>query len=250
LTRIEHLVLTRFSVKLLGPTADDGFAPEWLEERLRLFDDYPLASLRAQTRGDFRWLVFCDPSTDSACLDALRARSETVPGLEVVLAPSGRFEDLDDLVRDAVDPEAEIVMTTRLDSDDAFHVDAMRILAEYAEEFAETTLPSLVVNFPRGYQLDVLGRRLYERYYMKSPFLTLIERKSAKPLDTILMAQHTEVPQRVLTHQDISIVGWLQAVHGSNVTNAVVDDAIEVPLSELEGAFALGADWQNAPAER
>jgi hypothetical protein len=78
----------------------------------------------------------------------------------------------------------------------------------------------------------------------------LIERNGDKPLDTILMAQHTEVPQRVLTHQDISIVGWLQAIHGSNVTNAVVDDAIEVPLDELEGAFALGADWQNAPAER
>lgn len=253
MTTVEHLILTRFSVKLLGADTEEGFSREWLRERLRLFEDYPLASLRAQTRQDFRWLVFCDPSTDRECIDALRVHSKSVRGLEIVFADSGLFDHLGDRVREAVSPSADVVLTTRLDSDDALHVDAVRILAEYAQDFAETTLPSLVVNFPRGYQLDTVKRRLYERYYLRSPFLTLIEHKRARPLDTVLLKQHTQVSNHVLTHQDISIVGWLQVIHGSNVANRIADDALEVPLTDLDGAFALDVpelQREDAPAKR
>jgi hypothetical protein len=77
-----------------------------------------------------------------------------------------------------------------------------------------------------------------ERWYPHSPFLSLIERPAGGRMRGVMYGQHTTVPNDHATHQDLSIVGWLQVIHGANVSNQVSDPDQVVHDPDL-AAFGL-----------
>jgi hypothetical protein len=64
----EHFLMTYFSVRHATARQWAEFPTPWLETRLALFEAFCLPSVAAQRASDFRWLIFCDVSTDVACL--------------------------------------------------------------------------------------------------------------------------------------------------------------------------------------
>lgn len=216
--RVQHLLETRFSVRLREAPP----SREWLERRLELWRRFCLPSVAAQTAADFTWLLLCDESTDPEVVEALRAHAGEVPALEVVRTAPDRGPG--DAVRATVRADADVVITTWLDSDDAIADAFVETVQAYAEPFARSGRDSMVVNFPRGYLLDARSGQLYEEHMINSPFASLLVRPRGRPVETVLDSSHVMLPHAHLTQQDESRHAWLVAVHGGNLVNQIAPD--------------------------
>ena len=230
----QHLVLTRFSIKTGWSLAE--FPIEWLRRRLVLFEAYCLPSLAAQTTKDFRWIVYCDESTDAECIAQLRAFTSVCPQLEVTITGPKRHPIR--LLNSLVDPTVEIVVTTRIDSDDAMNVDLLAAVQQYVEPFAASRHEQLLINHPRGYKLDEAAGVAYHSHIDNSPFHSLMETRT-KGMKTVMSGNHSKLHQQYATHQDHSIPGWLQVVYGGNVRNNISSREIPADASVLPALFAV-----------
>jgi Putative rhamnosyl transferase len=169
---IEHFLLTNFNVRL-GWTRDvhgrTTLTPEWMEHRWRLFETFCLPSVRCQTDPRFRWLVRFDPGTPEGHRRRFR---ELTAGMTNV-TPLWRAEPFGAAVGALLDPSADVLLTTRLDNDDAIHRTAMaRIRAAVGDARPE------FLNFPEGFALLLTeGPSRMVRYtHHSNPFLSLVER--------------------------------------------------------------------------
>jgi hypothetical protein len=192
--------------------------------------------VQAQTEPGFRWLLFCDSSTDSEALGALERCLTGCSAAELVLVRPG--ESALPAILAGVDPGAQVLATTRLDSDDMLSAGYVARVADYVPAFVAADHEAMLVNFPRGLKYDVLSGTLYESYQPHSPYLTLLERvRPGRHLRTVASGNHGFMHLRYPLHQDLSDFGWCQLVHGGNVSNHVHGADWPAPRSVLNGRF-------------
>lgn len=214
MARVAHLLLTRFNVPHARYARDKRGAatctPEWLAHRFELFERFCLPSVRGQRGADFDWLVFFDEVTPEPFRGRILAYRD-VPRLRPCFA--AHFDELPERVRAEAPPEAEYLITSRLDNDDALARDALR-----AVRGAFCRQPLEFVNLATGY---ILARGALHRARLpRNPFLSLIERRAAEPWPTAWGVAHDRAheigPVRDLAERPY----WLQVVHDRNLTNA------------------------------
>jgi hypothetical protein len=208
----QHLVVTRYTLK---GWAYEEFSPEWLEERMRVFRTYCVPSM-AQQDVDFTWLILCDETTDSDYVESIRAISKSVPALKVVTTSRDRGIWSRHAVASVLDDDTDLLITSRLDNDDALHERALRTMHEYIEPFSRSSHDAFLVRFPRGYRYEESSGRMFSSYWMDSPFITLFEKldEDRKNLRNVYFAQHPRIHLEVATHLEESIPAWLQVIHG------------------------------------
>jgi hypothetical protein len=161
-----------------------------------------------------------------------------VPQLRVVIT-SARYR-LHEALAQVVDPGADTVITTRVDSDDGIAVTFVEVVRSYASIARELPAAAVLLSFPRGFQIEEASGRVFEQWHPRSAFLTMVERcAEGRRLTTVYSAKHGLLPQQWPTHQDVSLVGWIQLIHGGNVLNRLTHDGVEVDRSALAGRFAL-----------
>jgi hypothetical protein len=245
--RIHHVVGTRFSVRMgLEPPA---FERSWLEERLRLLELFCLPSVMAQTTSAFTLMLLCDEATPPDILDALRQHERESPAVAIALTGSDRTPA--DVIAASTPPGTDVLVTTRLDSDDAIADGYLEAVQEYAAPFHRSDVATLLVNFPRGMRLDVPEDAFYERRMPNSPFHSLFERPASGPARTIFSGvgraarnrargNHATLHEHQVTHQDESIVAWLQVVHGGNLENRITPSDRPVRPEKALASFSLG----------
>lgn len=252
---VQHLLETRFSVL-------PGFTSEWLAERLDLTRQFPLPSVAAQTTDTFTWLFFCDETTDDHILEQLRTEERRLPTLRIVLTSTDHTRIT--AVREMIHPRTDVLITTRLDSDDAIADQYLAAVQDYAEQFYRSDHERLLVNFPRGYRMDVPQKKLYRGWMPNSPFHSLFERPRHSRPRGVMSAGHADLHRRYAanqrlsmpgkngsawhvrlhqhypTHQDESICAWLIAIHGGNATSGIPPTAREMPRGSQPVGFTLG----------
>lgn len=234
----QHFILTRFSVR--ASWAWQEFPREWLETRLDLFERFCLPTIAAQTDPAFRWLVYCDETTDEACLRRLRGYRADCPQLEVTITAVGPGKHPIRILDSFVDEATEVAITTRVDSDDGLNVDVVRVAHDYLEPFVESRHSEWLLNFPRGCKYDTATQSPYHTYLDNSPFHTLFERPHVRrPIRSVMSGNHSRLHQQYPTHQDHSLVGWLQVIYGGNVRNHINPLDIPADLSILGKLFAV-----------
>ncbi len=235
---LQHFILTRFSVR--SSWAWQEFPREWLDTRLDLFEQFCLPTVVGQTSPDFRWLVFCDETTHPECLERLRGHAVNCPQLDVTItAPKTKRHPIR-LLDGLVDEATDVVLTTRLDSDDGLNLDAIRTAQEYASPFRDSRHEQWLLNFPRGCKYDAVAGIPYHTYLDNSPFHTLFERpKVHRPIKSVMSGNHSRLHQTYDTHQDHSIVGWLQVIYGGNVRNHINPMDLPTDPSILRRLFAV-----------
>lgn len=205
---VRHILLTRFNVAVPFARDERRLDPAWLTERFALFESFCLPSVLGQTTKEFRWFVLFDAETPPEA----RGRAERLArgGAFIPLFAHGSWkEDLGGLLRERGAAGDGLLLTTRLDSDDAL-----------ARGFMEGMLRSsgespAVLSYPRGYVLD--GGRLYSQDFPENPFLSMLEGSAA--CKTVLSESHEKIasvaPLRLLDGGPM----WLQVVHSGNVSN-------------------------------
>lgn len=215
--RFCHVVQTRFSVR--AGWGYQEFPPDWLRERLELFDAYCLPSVAGQGCGDFLWQVYCDRDTDAGVLAELTRRAGEVPQMQIALTGPSCDTPVVHVLR-ATEAGDRAVITTRLDSDDAIAKRYVGAIQAHADAFMESDRETLLLNFPRGFQLDAASGRLSFDWMPRSSFHSLFERVSTG-LSTVLAGNHSKFHEIHPTVHDDSIAAWLMVIHGGNVLNTL-----------------------------
>lgn len=246
-----HVVITRFSLVTHGREFSIRMAPGWLEGRFDLFERYCLPTVAAQTCQDFIWLVLFDQATPQWALDRIaqcqRARAFTPLFL-------GQFgaEGWAQMVRDAIGaPQpGRLVVTSNLDNDDALA--ASYVARVQAAARAHWQGRTLAINAPVG--LVLAGRRLYRYHHRSAAFTNMVEADDPA-MRTTMTIRHNDLPHVLPLVQLDPAPGWLQVIHGGNVSNRVRGQVIARPdQADFPPAILAEADdprwterlWDNA----
>lgn len=206
---IDHLLVTRFNLPSRGPESVIRAQDGWLQSRIQLFERYTVPSVRAQTIPDFRWLVYLDPESPKWLLDRLAPLTEE--GLfETRFREEVSWKDLAADARELTGAHADLLITTNLDNDDALSVDFVNRIQTAAREGIRGA-----VYLANG--LIKAGGRSFLWRDRDNAFCNVIETwenpQTAWRDWHILLGQH--MPVTVIE----GAPGWLQVIHGRNVSN-------------------------------
>jgi hypothetical protein len=205
-----HIILTRFNVKIeqSGPPDSD-----WLEHRFSLFERFCLPSVKAQTCGNFVWVIFCDPEVRLSFRERIRGYAQWA-----TLRPIF-FRNVFDqgMARAAVSQLAggcSHLITSRLDNDDAI---CRTFVESVQKNFRGQSFEFL--NFTNGYILDASEGSLSSGRHASNAFISLVE--SSADSSTVYCGNHMELDRQGPISQIAHPGGWLQVVHGRNLSNRV-----------------------------
>jgi hypothetical protein len=119
---VDHVLLTRFNLPSPGVERMVRAQESRLENRVKLFEKYCLASVKAQTAGDIHWITYFDPESPAWLLERIDEWSAENVFVPIFRATASNSELCADL-HEAVSHPGEWLITTNLDNDDALAVD-------------------------------------------------------------------------------------------------------------------------------
>lgn len=224
----QHVIFTRFNLRngfgRKGQVSDD-----WMAHRCEIFERYCLPSVQSQSCGNFRWLVFFDEATPAV----FRKRIECYTGCSQLTAIFARSFDKHTR-RAALDAHlprsSKYLISTRLDNDDALSTDfVFRIQAAFRSQRFE------FLNVPHGYVWH--EQRVFAYAHPSNAFLTLVERNT--DVQTVYCAMHSAAHTKGTVRQLGGGPGWLQVVHGRNVSNRI--RGRPATLEELQSTYSFTA---------
>lgn len=211
MSRIDHLVLTRFNLPTPGPESLVRAQEGWLQNRVALFENHTISTMRAQTVRNFAWIIYLDAQSPQWLIDRLQPLAA-----EGLFTPIYRervgWQDVIADARAAFDGAGDLLLTTNLDNDDAVAVDFIERLQDAARRH-----PGHAIYLRDG--LILQGDAVYLREDPENAFCSVSESWDA-PV-TAWRDWHN------LLHDHLPVVSlsgppaWLQIIHGQNVSNRV-----------------------------
>jgi hypothetical protein len=206
------VLLTRFNLPTAGKESLIRAQEGWLRDRFTLFERFTIPSVRAQT-APVSWLVYLDPESPAWLTHAM-AQWEAEGLLHAVarevVTPDDLAHDLRAVARVA---PGDRLVTANLDNDDGLADDFVARVAA-ADPGGAARLALFV---PRG--LIRRGAELYEVTDRANAFCAVAE--PASRLVTCWVEWHNLLHRRMPVVEVGGGPGWLQVVHGRNVSNRV-----------------------------
>lgn len=207
-----HVIMTRFNLATPGKEAAIRTQAGWLEGRFHLFETYCLPSIAAQHNTAFDWIIYFDIDTPDVFKSHIAALQKVFP-FHAYYTPLFRSEGWNRSLRETYPLQDKLLLTTRLDNDDALPMDFTERLhaAIGANQFRTGAY-----NFRNG--LIRQGAALYAITHPKNAFFSQLETVEGD-LRPALSIQHMQLDSVVPVHQIEGAPGWLQIVHDTNVSN-------------------------------
>lgn len=210
---LDHVLLTRFNLPSKGHESMVRAQENWLKNRVALFERYCLPSVLAQTSRDFSWIIYFDPQSPEWLLEWVRDHERGgnfIPRYREEVSGNDLISDIRAVVGD--DHGADL-LTTNLDNDDGLAADFVARLQGAGRRGERTAI----------YIGDGLIRRgdalLYKRIDHHNAFCSV--RESWDEPVTCWSDWHNLLPARMPAVVLRGSPGWLQVVHGANVSNRV-----------------------------
>lgn len=205
------MLLTRFNLPTPGIESLIRAREGWLRERVVLFERYCAPSVAGQTHPNLDWIVYFDPQSPDWLVQRLRPLAEA--GLfRPVYRSAVTVPELVSDVREVVRDKQDVLITTNLDNDDGLALDfSERLIAMRLDH------PRAAVYMSRGLIKSPGG--VYLRRDPRNAFVSVRE-----PWDSPVTSwgqYHNEFHRVMPTVEIGGQPGWLQVVHGSNVSNRV-----------------------------
>ncbi len=212
-----HVVMTRFNMPTPGRESQIRNRPGWLEGRFDLFERYCLPSIAAQTapRENFHWMIFFDVETPQPFRDRIAECQKVFP-FKPYFTEFFQAEGWPRSVRETLAPTTPWLLSTRFDSDDALSSDHVaRLQAALA---ATKPAGRVSLNITEGIILE--AGRVYAHSHPCNAFASWFEPWDAEAR-TCMSINHMRMAEVGPIQQVGGKAGWLQVVHGGNVSNKV-----------------------------
>ena len=207
----DHVLLTRFNLPSQGFESLVRSKEGWLRNRIALFERYCIPSVQAQSSQTFHWIIYFDPESP----EWLKRRIQRHVDDKLytpIFRPSVSVAELVGDIRNVTGGQAERLITTNLDNDDALAVGFVERLQRSAPQAGRTAIylaHGLIKSEPH----------LYLRRDRINAFASVAE-DSTSP-STCWSDWHTLLGKSMPTLELYEEPGWLQVVHGRNVSNRV-----------------------------
>lgn len=209
-----HVFLTRFNLPA-NRVEQSIFSPEWLEARMELFEAYTVPSVRAQDQDGLGWVVYLDQRDTP---DWLRTRmselEQELPLHPIYLDRPLDRETIRTHVSAAAGLESGLVTTSNLDNDDGLASDFVRRV----RALVPASGPSAIY-LTEG--LILSEERVYERHDPDNAFSAVVDDVASTAFLSCWAATHHELDELMPVVREGGAPGWLQVVHGRNVSNRV-----------------------------
>ncbi|RKT53969.1 glycosyltransferase [Saccharothrix australiensis] len=203
---MDHVILTRFNLPSVGAESIVRAREGWLTERVGLFERYCLPSVRAQTSTNFRWLIYFDPESPRWLKDRIRAHGDAYT--PVFRERVDRAQLLADIGR-LFPTRGDGLITTNLDNDDGLAADFVaRLQAVPAGPRTAVYLANGLVKSPGG---------VFAHHDPDNAFASV--RESWDEPITCWADWHNRLHRHAAVLSLGGAPGWLQVVHGGNVSN-------------------------------
>ena len=210
----EHVIMTRFNLATPGKESSIRNRTGWLEGRFDLFEKYCLPSVAAQSSSRFQWIIYFDEGTPAVFrsrIEALRKVFPFIPYYTGLFPASGWPRS----IIETFDFKTDALLTTRLDNDDALASDFVeRLHAEIVKHAAADG----AYNFENGFVLS--NGKLYCLTHPHNAFFSFLA-PYGEHMTTAPSIQHMELARHGKIHQIGGAGGWMQIVHGGNVSNKI-----------------------------
>ena len=179
-TSFIHAVTTRFGIGV--------YHQDWFEHRFLLFKAFTLPSLMAQTKKKFIWFIRVDPNMPDKARRQLEEITSQYPNIVILeLDPLsidpiwGRRKPTAYIRENLLTNDVEHIITSRIDDDDAWHIDTVKNIHQIYENNKEkiksfkdsrtkeashrNLTNGLVLTFPLGYEWVLTAHQLREYFY-------------------------------------------------------------------------------------
>jgi len=210
---INHLIYTRFNVQY-ELTESKGIQPEWLDERLNLFERYCLPSIQNQTCQNFVWILMGDVRTSEEFKKRIENYKSIVPQIRTywVEYQNDAYHSFYKQLGREFAKEKDVLISTRLDNDDALAFDYIERVQTIAKDGVTG-----IVSFPIGRQTFTKDNKSYKISYNQNHFTSRIE---TSEYETIMVFDHTQIPLNSLHIINTAEPMWEEIVHGNNIANS------------------------------
>lgn len=182
---MQHFILTRFNLLLWNK--DKERKPvrtiAWLEHRFAHFERYCLPSIANQTSKNFQWIVLFDTSTPDSFKEKIQEFQNRCPQLiPVYVKPEDGRYFAEVFRREVVKrQDAERVITTYLDNDDALDVRFVEDIQNRVAQLADWTF----IVYTHGYQLFTDYKYVMRIRYPRNHFVSVVEKGDSLLVKTI-----------------------------------------------------------------
>lgn len=242
---VEHIVLTRFNLVGIGGLKSEQEWETWNKHRFQLFKEYCLPSMLQQS-ASFKWHLYFDEQTPEEHLpDIEELKRHSFIRIFFLNGKNTFFRDHMSGIQKNLSPGTRWLISTRVDNDDCLHKDAISaIQSRFIPQ------DQFIINLSSGYTFQMETGYMSHYYYLKSPFLSLVEDVGKDELKGVYLKRHSQwepgkaAPWGRVIKSSLSrkqnhayIVDrpyWLQLIHGKNVSN---DDLRGFPVLR---SFKLG----------
>jgi hypothetical protein len=208
---IDHVLLTRFNLPSPGAERVIRAKEGWLRDRIALFELYCLPSVRAQTNQGFDWIIYFDPESPEWLKRRIQNHADDGAYVAIFRTCVSKADLIADITR-VTGGQGKRLITTNVDNDDGLAIDFVERLQAVRPPQDRTA-----VYLARG--LIKSGSRLYLRLDRHNAFGSVVENWTSP--STCWSDWHTMLGKSMHVLELQGEPGWLQVIHGANVSNRV-----------------------------
>lgn len=196
----------------------------WIDYRLKIFTDYTLKSLMAQTNQYFTLLFRCREETIPYIKDKI---GKLLPDNIIIVGKSEYGGKIKELIKDF-----NYLYIVRLDSDDMYINTFIDTLQNYNPK------PETEVLINQGcYSYDIYQKRLAYRFRLSPPSHALIYRVEDYMKGSQYILKKGHCGAILLKHEIILGINWLNTIHKRNTASYFEHKSGEVDKwEEIKGA--------------
>lgn len=238
--KIKYFIITPVKISSAGQIKPWKVEAYNFEYRMNIFKKYTYPSIMNQSDLDFEWI--CTSST--SCLNPSEIQElKNIKGVTNLFfneeETSEWFKHTMNYIKSKIKKRHEFLITTKLDNDDAYHINFVKKIKEYANQCSN----KLLVTYQTGIQYDLVNKKSYLYTQQTSnPFITLIEKIDSKNLND-LKGVFFNIHSRMKNHFPIKFIGkdkigWVQNIHENNILNKI-DSKNEIPLNQAFKNFVF-----------
>lgn len=221
---MKHYIITRFNLKKKDWVSDKNnneiLSEDWLSDRFRLFFDYCLPSVKNQKNQNFKWLVYFDEDTPLKYRNIIKNIEEEYANFSPRFIAGAEIFD-DSIVNDVLDDfnqydvTTPYILTTRIDNDDALHIDFIETIQSLADN-----KNNLIIDLRAGVEAIVRGKYIETRKKISNynPFISVIF--NSKSYISIFSKNHVDWISCGETKVSNDI-RWMQIIHTRNKHNKI-----------------------------
>lgn len=227
--KTDSFIITRFNLQLWKKDKHnhETQSKEWLEQRFYLFDKYCFPSVMKQSNKKFLWICLFDISTLQQYKDKITSYKKVLPEFIPLFLNEKETAVHGDYITKVIKyfkSEDSLLITMRLDNDDALNLNYVSIIKNNSERQTENTT---IVSFKYGIQYYVKERLAVKIPFYNNHFLAMIDKQYDKDtidnreVKHILQFNHYETSKYpypfVCNTKDKDM--WIEVIHATNVSN-------------------------------